>query len=191
MPTEDRILGKLDAVVASLRSVMLSRSRQGHRSGGQALTEFALALPILVVLLFGTIQVGITYGGYNGLINSVREAARYGSVCGTGTNCGSLTASHLISGIQTGVFGYKSGSPTALVSYTDYTDAAGLHNTQIRVTGCVRGIVFIPFIGNVLNWTDTSGVPLRSTEVFRVEGQPTATAPTLPGGATSGGTCLP
>jgi Flp pilus assembly protein TadG len=177
---------------------MLSRSPQGHRSRGQGLVEFALVVPMLLLLLFGTIQVGITYGGYNGLINSVREAARYGSVCGTGTSCGSLTASHLISGIQTGVFGYKGGSPGAVVSYTSYNtqnmaDPTSLPswNIQITVTGCVRGIVFIPFIGNVLNWTDPSGVPLKSTEVFRVEGQPTATAPTLPGGATSGGTCLP
>ena len=168
---------------------MLSRSPQGHRSRGQGLVEFALVVPMLLLLLFGTIQVGITYGGYNGLINSVREAARYGSVCtGDITTCQAKTAADLISGIQTGVFGYKSQSRTTVVSYTDYTDAAGLHNTQIRVTGCVRGIVFIPFIGNVLNWTDTSGVPLRSTEVFRVEGQPTGTAPTLPSSATVGDT---
>jgi hypothetical protein len=42
----------------------------------------------------------------------------------------------------------------------------------------------------VLGWTDTQGVPLKSTEVFRVEGQPTATMPTtLPADATSGASC--
>lgn len=169
---------------------MLSRSRWGHRSRGQSLVEFALVLPILVILLFGTIQVGVTFGGYNGLINGVREAARYGSVC-TGTTCGSMTTAHLISGIQTGVFAYKTGSPTAIVAYSSYQDAAGKYNIQMTVTGCLRGIVFIPLIGSLLNWTDPTGVYLKSTEVFRVEGQPSATAPTLPSGSTNpvGGTC--
>jgi len=169
---------------------MRSRLPQSHRSRGQSLVEFALVLPILVILLFGTIQVGVTYGGYNGLINSVREAARYGSVC-TGTTCGDKTTAHLIAGIQTGVFAYKGGSPTAVVSYSSYQDAAGKYNIQMTVTGCVKGIVFIPFIGNILNWTDPNGVYLKSTEVFRVEGQPSATAPTLPLGSTDpvGGTC--
>jgi Flp pilus assembly protein TadG len=165
------------------------RARRQPR--GQSLTEFAIVVPLLLLILFGIIQVGITYGGYNGLINSVREAARYGSVC-TGTTCGTMTAQHLTTGINTGVFGMKSGSSVAVVTYSSYPDAAGLFNTQITVTGCLRGIVFIPFIGNVLGWTDPSGVYLKSTEVFRVEGQPTVTAPaTLPAGAVDppGGAC--
>jgi len=159
---------------------------------GQSLTEFAIVVPLLLLLLFGIIQVGVTYGGYNGLINSVREAARYGSVC-TGAGCGNSTATRLTSGIHTGVFGYKSGSPTAVVAYSPYQDSAGLWNTQVSVTGCVRGIVFIPIIGNVLGWTDPSGVYLKSTEVFRVEGQPTAIAQPTPTPAsaadTAGATC--
>ena len=173
---------------------MSSRSKQGDRSRGQGLAEFALVVPMLLLLLFGTIQVGITYGGYNGLINSVREAARYGSVCvGPVANCGTLTATHLIQGIQTGVFGYKSGSQGARVTYSTYnTNSSGTPswNTQITVTGCVVGVVFIPFVGNVLGWSSPSGVPLQSTEVFSVEGQPTTTAPTLPNPATyTNGTC--
>ena len=162
-----------------------------RRSRGQSVTEFALVVPLLLLLLFGTIQVGITYGGYNGLINSVREAARYGSVC-SGSNCGADTATHLINVIQTGVFGFKGGTPGAAVTYTTYQDQGTPQrwNIRITVTGCVRGIVFIPFVGNVLGWTDTQGVPLKSTEVFRVEGQPTAAMPTtLPANATSGAIC--
>jgi TadE-like protein len=149
-----------------------------------------MVLPILVILLFATIQVGVTYGGYNGLINSVREAARYGSVC-TGSGCGDLTATHLLQGIKTGVFAYKSGSPRATVVYSSYQDAALKWNVQMTVTGCVNGIVFIPFIGNILNWPDSTGVYLKSTEVFRVEGQPSATTPTVPTNSTVGGTCPP
>ena len=161
---------------------------RGRGGAGQSLVEFALVLPILVLLLFGTIQVGVTYGGFNGLINSVREAARYGSVC-TGATCGTDTANHLIAVMDARVFAYKPGTEHAVVSYSSYQDSAGLYNTQITVTGCIRGIVFIPFIGNILNWTDPTGVYLKSTENFRVEGQPSSSAPTLPANGTAGGTC--
>src|SRR5438876_2748980 len=117
------------------------RLRHGNR--GQSLTEFAIVVPLLLVVLFGIIQVGITYGGYNGLINTVREAARFGSVC-TGANCATATGNRLTSGVHGGVFGYKSGSPAAVVSYSTYQDSAGLYSIQINVTGCVRGLVFIP-----------------------------------------------
>lgn len=170
---------------------MSATFRRSNRSRGQSLVEFALVLPILVILLFATIQVGVTYGGYNGLINSVREAARYGSVCvdGTPSACGNLTATHLLQGIQTAVFAYKNGSPNAVVKYSSYQDAALKYNVQMTVTGCLKGIVFIPLIGNLLGWTDPNGVYLKSTEVFRVEGQPSVGPPTLPSDSGNGGTC--
>jgi Flp pilus assembly protein TadG len=160
---------------------MLSTLRQSRRSRGQSLVEFALVLPILVILLFGTIQVGVTFGGYNGLINSVREAARYGSVCGTGAGCDTKTHDHLLQGIATGVFAYT--APKAVVSYCNYKDAANKYNLQIQVTGSVTGFVFIPFIGQILSWP-ASGVPLTSTEKFRVEGQPISAAMAAPDGTT-------
>lgn len=49
-----------------------------HRpqSRGQALTEFALIAPILFLLLFGVLQLGLLFAGQNGLVNGVRDAAR-------------------------------------------------------------------------------------------------------------------
>jgi general stress protein CsbA len=44
------------------------------------MTEFALVLPILVVLLFGIIQFGITFNNYITLTDAVRAGARKGSV---------------------------------------------------------------------------------------------------------------
>lgn len=166
-----------------------ARLERRTRSRGQALVEFALVVPMLVVLLFGTIQLGATFGGYNGLINGVREAARYGSVC-TGGTCGPDTAQRAIDRIKSGVFAYKSGSEHAVVTYTSYQDAALLWNIQVSVTACVKGIVFIPFVGNILGWTDPSGVSLQSNETFRVEGQPSMTEPTtLPLGGSKGPAC--
>jgi Flp pilus assembly protein TadG len=47
---------------------------------GQALTEFAFVLPLLVVLLFGVIQFGILYNHYVTLTDAVRAGARKAAV---------------------------------------------------------------------------------------------------------------
>jgi Flp pilus assembly protein TadG len=77
---------------------------------GQSLTEFALALPILALLLFAVIQFGITFNNYVTLTDATRAGARKAAVgrqlsdpvgaCQTAVrgsasdlNSGSLTAS--------------------------------------------------------------------------------------------------
>jgi len=47
---------------------------------GQSLTEFALALPILVLLLFAVIQFGITFNNYVTLTDATRAGARKAAV---------------------------------------------------------------------------------------------------------------
>jgi Flp pilus assembly protein TadG len=47
---------------------------------GQTMTEFALVLPLLVLLLFGVIQFGIAFNNYITLTDSVRAGARKGAV---------------------------------------------------------------------------------------------------------------
>lgn len=47
---------------------------------GQALTEFALALPLLALLLFAIIQFGIVFNNYVTLTDATRAGARKGAV---------------------------------------------------------------------------------------------------------------
>ena len=47
-----------------------------RRRRGQALTEFALLLPFLLVFLFGIIDVGRMVYAYNSVSNAAREAGR-------------------------------------------------------------------------------------------------------------------
>ena len=49
---------------------------------GQSLIEFAMVLPILLLLAMGTIEFGRAYYQYNTLSKSVREGARYMSMHG-------------------------------------------------------------------------------------------------------------
>jgi Flp pilus assembly protein TadG len=47
---------------------------------GQTMTEFALVLPILAILLFGVIQFGLVFNNYITLTDAVRAGARKGAV---------------------------------------------------------------------------------------------------------------
>jgi Flp pilus assembly protein TadG len=59
---------------------MFTRLSRKQREQGQTLTEFALVLPLLAVLLFGIIQFGITFNRYVTLTDAVRAGAREGAV---------------------------------------------------------------------------------------------------------------
>jgi Flp pilus assembly protein TadG len=60
---------------------------------GQTMTEFAMVLPLLVVLLFGIIQFGIAFNNYVTLTDAVRAASRKGAVSrGTGNPVDDCTA---------------------------------------------------------------------------------------------------
>lgn len=53
---------------------------QRHRnSRGAVAVEFALVLPLLMMLLFGIITSGLSYTHAIGLTNAVREGARFGA----------------------------------------------------------------------------------------------------------------
>ena len=60
------------------RKVMGLRGLRGER--GQSMVEYALVLPILLLLLLGIMEFGIGVFNYNTIANAAREGARYGIV---------------------------------------------------------------------------------------------------------------
>jgi Flp pilus assembly protein TadG len=57
------------------------RNRAAFRSErGQSMTEFALVLPVLVLILFSIIQFGIAFNNYITLTDAVRAGARKAAV---------------------------------------------------------------------------------------------------------------
>src|SRR5512143_2008226 len=54
-----------------------SHSRSHRRHRGQALVEFALVLPVLLILLMVLIEVARLFSAWLIIENSAREAARY------------------------------------------------------------------------------------------------------------------
>ncbi len=57
-----------------------SRTIELRSERGQSLTEFALALPILALVLFAVIQFGIVFNNYVTLVDATRAGARKGAV---------------------------------------------------------------------------------------------------------------
>jgi Flp pilus assembly protein TadG len=56
---------------------------RGERESGQSLVEFAMVLPLLLVIFFAIIDFGRIYQRNVSLTNAVREGARLGSVGAT------------------------------------------------------------------------------------------------------------
>jgi Flp pilus assembly protein TadG len=63
-----------------------------HRSRGQAVVEFALIVPLFIMLLAGMIDFGIGLYRYMVIISATRDGARAGSIaCGAATpSCSSV-----------------------------------------------------------------------------------------------------
>lgn len=61
-----------------VRLLMLGRGAGGNR--GQALVEFSLVFPLMLLLVFGLIDLGRLVYANNALAEAAREGARWGSV---------------------------------------------------------------------------------------------------------------
>lgn len=58
----------------------LLRWARGEHAHGQSLVEFAVTLPILLLLIFGLVDLGRAVYINNALAEAARDGARYGSV---------------------------------------------------------------------------------------------------------------
>lgn len=70
-------------------AVSHGRARERRTDRGAVAVEFALVLPLVIVLLLGTVTAGVAYSHGIGLTNAVREGARFGAVTVKGGSWGS------------------------------------------------------------------------------------------------------
>lgn len=57
----------------------------GRKKSAQAMVEFAIALPILLLLLYGILEAGRFVFIYSSIVTASRQAVRYGSATGLGS----------------------------------------------------------------------------------------------------------
>jgi hypothetical protein len=131
---------------------------------GIALIEFALMLPLLIMLIFLTTEFGRAYYQYDTITKSVREAARYLSVRAQGT--GIANAKNII------VYGNPGGTGSPILSGLSLSNVpdpvwstTGSYPVVNTVTVSVTGFRFVPLAGNVFGMTLSTIVfsPIQAT----------------------------
>jgi Flp pilus assembly protein TadG len=157
-------------VTAVARSLEKPRRRHGT-SRGQSLVEFALVLPLFLVLVMGIADLGLAVFSYNSITNAAREGARLAIVNQDTTKITARATS------QSAI----ARTPTVTVAFyqakvdgtpdTTKTCPVGL-STYIGV-GCLAVVTFqgsyqpiTPIIGNILF---KNGVTFTATTVLPVE----------------------
>ncbi len=115
---------------------------------GVALVEFALVLPLLVMLLFLTTEFGRAYYQYDTITKAVRQSARYLSVRAQGT--GIANARNII------VYGNPNGTGSPRIAGLTQSNVpdpvwstTGSYPVMNTVTVSVTGFTFVPMAGNV------------------------------------------
>jgi Flp pilus assembly protein TadG len=89
------------------------RRRRPKTQRGQSLAEFALVLPVLLLVIGGIIQFGIIFWGQNTLNQVVRDTGRWAATqtqCDTGAAQSAITATANDIAAQSSLIGYNSGT---------------------------------------------------------------------------------
>lgn len=125
------------------------------RQSGAAIVEFALAVPLLLLLTLITTEFGRAIYQYNTIVKSLRGAARYLSVQTPSTALTPNTTA-IAEAANLVVFGNFSGTGTPLVPGLKVSNVAtptwqttGSDPVVNAVTITVTGYVFHPLVTNV------------------------------------------
>lgn len=131
--------------------------RRRTRSRGQSLVEFAIGVPIFMVLLLGMVEFGFIFTHHIGLEYATREGARMGSALASGTaqvDC-SLVDQNIVAALQ-----------RVVTSPGSQIDINQIHQIQIYDADAngnpIGSLVntWIPGIGPTVD-----GVPLKFTNL--------------------------
>jgi len=88
---------------------MVKLLRRSER--GAAAIEMAIALPVLLVMIYGIFQIGLVFQANAGMQHALGEGARYGTLCiPTPTGCNIHTDAEVVTVMSNKVFGMNVGS---------------------------------------------------------------------------------
>jgi hypothetical protein len=132
---------------------------------GVAATEMALALPVLVTMIYGIFQVGLLYQANAGMQHALGEGARMATLCvKVGKNCTSPSDAALKTRMTSKLFGKGDGAFTV----NDPVPGTGYRDLSVRYT---KKMNFISFPGPTITLNrskrayivDTTPVPPPAT----------------------------
>jgi Flp pilus assembly protein TadG len=134
----------------------MRRLRKLRSESGQALTEFAIVMPILFVLLFAIVEGGLTLNNYLQLTDAVRVAARAASINGSQGGPAATSAA-------TSALSDAAGSLSVTNVSVQPVAGAWTSGQPVAVQASVAYTVKLPLVGTIL-----SGY-LTSRSVQRIE----------------------
>lgn len=142
---------------------------------GAELIEFALTLPLLLLLVLGIIEFGFLFQEYEVVTNAAREGARIGSLIpSAGYTTGDAEAraqDYLVAG------GLKMAQAVPLPSVALSPAAiTGTGKCIQVVTSTVTYLHPVPFVSGIMSYfgSNMATIPLRGISVMRTEGGSTA-----------------
>ena len=106
-------------------------SRLRRRTEGAAAAELALLLPLLMLMLFGLVQLGFAIYTYNAMLNSARAGAR---LVVFGSDSAAATAA-----VRGQLPRWVAGAATITITEND----AGLARVQIAVPGSAAALMSV------------------------------------------------
>ncbi|MBI4320036.1 MAG: pilus assembly protein [Chloroflexi bacterium] len=142
----------------------ISKTAGKVQGRGQALTEFALILPVFLMSLFGVVDLGQALWQYDTLAHAAREGSRYAALHGrngipsTGPGSSSFTAPNNDTNVTGVVLSRAVGlDPSRLVVRSTWPDGDNLKGSRVLVE---VEYVFRPFTSSILG---VGNVTMRST----------------------------
>jgi len=133
-----------------------------HDEKGQALVEFALVLPLLVLLVFGLLDFGKAYNYWNDATHLTAAGARFAAV-NRKPNPASTQSLQLQIRNQADTAELRNGGTAAVPApaqiCVDFPNSVSTYGEPVRVRMTFT-YKFIPFL-NILNKTITSSTVMR------------------------------
>ena len=111
------------------------RKRHASSENGQAIVEFALALPLLLLIICGILDFGWIYTNQYKVEYAVYAGARYATIYGP-----DMTESALKTGIESIT---AENIPNGSAEYVNVTVNSGERTVRVKVSYPVRTITFV------------------------------------------------
>jgi PKD repeat protein len=141
----------------------LPKARKRHRSRGQSVVEFALMLPVFLLLIFGGIDFGRVFLGWINLNNTARIAANYAASNAVQLNNGDPVAVAAYNKLVTDDATATNCTPPAPLPAPTYTPDTALGSSATVQVSCSFKI-FTPIISSILG----NNVTVSSSAVFPI-----------------------
>ena len=120
---------------------MMMRKSLHRDDRGVAAIELALALPVLISMIYGIFQVGLLYQANAGMQHALGEGARYASLCLTpsATGCTAPTDANIKAKMTAKLFGRGDGAFTV----ADPTPGTGFKTLTVSYTKTMNFIFIV------------------------------------------------